>query len=147
GEGRATLERSRELYSIIQFGLVDTWAAVSSGTFALSENYLYTREALAGYLDRLKPDGILSLTRWEPESDRLLSVATAALARLQLTPPGDHILILEKDAGSRYPLITVLIRKTPWSAAERQRAGVQAASAGYQVNPYAAPRSPAASDD
>jgi len=146
-EGRSTLEKSHRTYSIIQFGLVDTWAAVSSGTFALSENYLYTREAFVGYLGKLKPEGILSVTRWGSELDRLLSISTAALATLEVGPPGDHLLVMEKDAGSPYSLITVLIKRTPWSAAQRQRAQQLAGVVGYQVRPYLPPSSRPALDD
>jgi hypothetical protein len=147
GEGRATLEKSAERFSIIQFGLVDTWAAISSGTFALSENYLYTREAFVGYLGRLKPDGILSLTRWGPESERLLSVSRAALASLGVDSPVNHMILLEKDAGSPDSLVTLLLKMTPWSATERGRARELATASGYQIGSYVRPSSRPALDD
>ena len=147
GEGRATLEKSADCFSIVQFGLVDTWAAISSGTFALSENYLYTREAFVGYLGRLKPEGILSLTRWGPEADHLLSVSRAALASLGVDSPSNHILLIEKDAGSPDSLITILLKRTPWSAAKRQQAQEMAAASGFQMRSYVPPSSRPALDD
>ena len=147
GEGRATLEKSADRFSIIQFGLVDTWAAISSGTFALSENYLYTREAFVGYLGKLKPEGILSLTRWGAETDHLLSVSWAALATIGADSPRSHILLFEKDAGSPDSLITVLIKRTPWSATEQQRAQELATASGYQLRSYGRPSSRPALDD
>jgi spermidine synthase len=146
-EGRSTLERSRGRYSIIQFGLVDTWAAVSSGAFALSESYLYTREAFIGYLRKLQPDGILSVTRWGSESDRLLSVAAAALEGTGRAPVADHVLIFEKDAGSPYSLITVLLTKASWTAAQREHARQLAARSGFQIRSYTPPSSQPALDD
>jgi hypothetical protein len=146
-EGRATLQASPKDFSIIQFGLVDTWAAVSSGTFALSENYLYTREAFVEYLRKLKPDGILSVTRWGPETNHLLAVSVAALQTLGRGSPADHILTVEKDSGSPDSLITVLIKNTPWSAGDRARARQEATDAGYQLLAYAPPSGGAATDD
>jgi hypothetical protein len=147
GEGRATLEKSPDHFSIIQFGLVDTWAAISSGTFALSENYLYTREAFIGYLSKLTPEGILSLTRWGPESERLLSVSRAALASLGLDSPSSHMILLEKDAGSPDSLVTVLLKRTPWSTAQRLRAQELATASGYRIRSYVRPSSRPALDD
>ena len=146
-EGRASLQKSPDDFSIIQFGLVDTWAAVSSGTFALSENYLYTREAFIEYLGKLKPEGVLSVTRWGAESDHLLSIAEAALVSRGRESPGDEILVVEKDAGSPDSLITALVKNTPWTAVEREQAQQLAAAAGYRVRPYLRPSTRAASDD
>ena len=146
-EGRSTLEKSRTRYSIIQFGLVDTWAAVSSGTFALSENYLYTREAFAGYLHKLKPDGVLSMTRWGAESDRLLAIAAAGLRDIGVTDPDRHVLVIEKDSGSEWALITALIKPTPWSDAQRAQAQQIASRAGYQIRAYQKATSAPALDD
>ena len=63
-EARAYLARTSGKNDIIQISLIDTWAATSSGAFALSENSLYTTHAWEIFLDRLKPGGILSVSRW-----------------------------------------------------------------------------------
>jgi hypothetical protein len=52
---------------------------VASGGLSLSENYLYTAEAMRAYYDHLKPDGILVVLRWEMDIPRLTSNAVATL--------------------------------------------------------------------
>ena len=60
----ATSPRDDKRYDILQISLIDTFAATSAGAFALSENSLYTTEAWKLFLDRLNPDGVLSVSRW-----------------------------------------------------------------------------------
>ncbi|MEN8152119.1 MAG: hypothetical protein ABFS86_20045, partial [Planctomycetota bacterium] len=45
-EGRNFIERTDERFDLIVLGWVDSWASVASGGLALTENYLYTRDAL-----------------------------------------------------------------------------------------------------
>ena len=56
GDGRNYLERSRTRYDLIALPLVYAEAADLVG-YALSENYLFTREAFAAYLDHLAEGG------------------------------------------------------------------------------------------
>jgi hypothetical protein len=51
-------------YDIIQASGVDTLTAITTGGLALSDSYLYTKEAVADYSRLLRQDGILSLTHW-----------------------------------------------------------------------------------
>ena len=60
GDGRNYLERSHALYDLIALPLVYAEAADLVG-YALSENYLFTREAFAAYLDHLTEGGRLAL--------------------------------------------------------------------------------------
>jgi len=82
-EARSFIRNSSQQYDIIQATLVDTFAASAAGAFALSENYLYTREAFTDYWDHLKPNGILAMTRWyfEPPTEmyRLVAITLEAL--------------------------------------------------------------------
>lgn len=91
-EGRHYFERTQDRYDIVQLSGVDTYSSSEAGTFALSENFLYTIEAFSTYLDHLQPGGVLTLTRWfvthrdgdrlvSPEAMRLLGLARAALDR------------------------------------------------------------------
>ena len=50
GEGRSRLRNGRETYDIIQMSGVDSFTALNSGAYALSESYLYTVEAGEGVL-------------------------------------------------------------------------------------------------
>ncbi|MEE8487125.1 MAG: hypothetical protein V3S56_03065, partial [Gemmatimonadota bacterium] len=84
-EGRNFLARSSQEFDVLILTLVDTWAATAAGAFSLSENNLYTVEGFSTYLDHLRDDGILSITRWyiparPSESLRLVALARAALA-------------------------------------------------------------------
>src|SRR5262249_49632145 len=61
--------------------------------------------------------------------------------------PDEHILIFEKDSGSPYALITVLVKKTPWTAPQREQAQQQATALGYRIRPYTPSASKPALDD
>lgn len=51
-----------ESYDVIEASGVDTLTAIRSAANALSENFLYTQDALADYYRLLKPGGVLSLS-------------------------------------------------------------------------------------
>ena len=81
-DARGYIARSPERYDVIQASLIDTWAAGGSGSFALSENSLYTEEAFRTYYEHLTDRGILTVSRWyQPnrpaETLRLVSTAMA----------------------------------------------------------------------
>ncbi|MGH9261987.1 MAG: hypothetical protein ACRD08_19185, partial [Acidimicrobiales bacterium] len=63
-EARSYLSRTDDRYDVITISLIDTWAATAAGAFALSENSLYTTDAWHLFMDRLRDDGILSVTRY-----------------------------------------------------------------------------------
>ncbi len=52
----------QETYDVIEASGVDTLTAIQSAANALSENFLYTKDAVADYYKLLKPGGILSLS-------------------------------------------------------------------------------------
>lgn len=81
-EARGFVAKSPERYDLIQVALVDAFGIASAGLHALSENYLYTVEALQDYLAHLRPDGMLAVTRWVtlPPRDTLKLFATAVVA-------------------------------------------------------------------
>lgn len=77
-EGRHYLTRSNEKFDVIQLSGVDTFAALSTGSLALSESYLYTSEAVNDLLNHLGPNGVLSYSRWlfNPPREALRLVVT-----------------------------------------------------------------------
>lgn len=81
-EARGFVTKSSERYDLIQLSLLDSFSASSAGLYALNESYLYTVEALQTYLRRLKPDGMLAISRWIklPPRDGLKLFATAIKA-------------------------------------------------------------------
>ncbi len=100
-EGRSFIRRATTQYDIIQATLVDTWAATAAGAFALTENNLYTVEAFRDYFSKLKPDGILTFTRWNlepPQQDlRLVSLARAAMQEMHLPHPERSIVMVREN--------------------------------------------------
>lgn len=118
-EGRSFISRSQSKYDIIQIPLVDTWAALASGAYSLSENYLYTVDAIEDFYTHLSDNGILSIIRWDSAPStgllRLAANATQALQNLAIENPGAHIIICA-DAN----LTNFLLRKKPWSEKEAE---------------------------
>lgn len=95
-EARGFLERTTHSYDLIQLELLDAFAVASAGLYAHTESYLYTVEGLGLYLRRLRPAGILAITRWVqlPPRDELKLFATAveALEQAGIEAPGNHLL-------------------------------------------------------
>ncbi len=122
-DGRTFLKRTGDKYDVIQLSQVDTWASSASGAYALTENYLYTVEALEAYLDRLGPGGLVSIGRWEfpepRETLRLTSVALEALTRQHVEHPARHVVVVLETIGSiaaEWPKMgTVIVAKDPFS--------------------------------
>jgi hypothetical protein len=77
---------------------VDAFGAGAAGVHGLSETYIYTIEAFEHYLQRLRPGGWLSITRWLklPPRDALKLFATAleALRRLGIETPEQRLVLL-----------------------------------------------------
>jgi predicted membrane-bound spermidine synthase len=122
-EGRSFLRRSRERYDLIVATMVDTWAATAAGAFALSENNLYTVEAFGDYLERLTPDGILSMTRWHQyPPDQLLRIISLSRVALDARGVEDHWrhFIIVRGPREDMPLTTatVLIKRSPFTEGE-----------------------------
>jgi len=72
-------------WDLIQLDLAASpFAAAASGLGASQEDYLHTREAIAGYLERLRPDGTLAITSWTSLPPRAtLRLAATAIAALR----------------------------------------------------------------
>ena len=126
-EGRNFLRHTDARYELIQASLVDTWAASAAGAYALTENNLYTVEAFQTFLERLTPDGVLSLSRWfgRPlvEPLRLVTLGIEALRREGVTDPHGHFFIVrteQQDTGLP-SMGTVLLRRAPFTADELER--------------------------
>jgi len=116
-EGRNFISRTDRKFDIILLGFVDSWASVASGGLSLSENYLYTTEAVRAYYDHLKPDGILVILRWEMDIPRLVSNSVATLGASEA---GKRIVVLmEKQANPNdYQQMLFMLRKEPFTDAQ-----------------------------
>jgi spermidine synthase len=126
-DGRSFVHRSPHKYDIIQASLVDTWAATAAGAYALSENSLYTVEAFEDYLDHLTDRGVLSISRWVFDGLRLISLAQEAGARHGWNP-ADRLAIVQHEK-----VATFILKKTPFTDAERKTLADAAAALGFAV--------------
>ena len=117
GEARGFLTASARRWDLIQLPLVDGFATAASGMRGLAENYLYTVEAVGLYLARLKPGGVLAITRWLklPPRDalKLFATAVAALERAGVAEPGRRLLLVRS-----WNTTTLVIRNGAFAAPE-----------------------------
>jgi spermidine synthase len=124
-DGRSFVRNAAQQFDVIQMTLVDTWASTAAGAFALSENNLYTVEALQEYFEHLKPDGMIAITRWEfqqpREALRVVSVAMEALHRLGVSnPAANFIVVSEGDLDQDGIPVLVLAKKSTFTFEEQQ---------------------------
>ncbi|MEA3417945.1 MAG: SAM-dependent methyltransferase [Campylobacterota bacterium] len=116
-EARGFIVSSKEKYDLIQMTMVDSFGASSAGLQSLSENYLYTVEALQLYLQHLQPEGYLSFTRWLklPPRDTLKLFATAieALERNGVEDPQKHLVLIRSLQTS-----TLIVKNGVFGSAE-----------------------------
>ena len=97
-DARGFISNTGKQFDLIQTSLLDSHGASSAGLYALNENYLYTVEAIKQYLEHLKPDGYLSITRWIklPPRDSLKIFATVieALRDAGISNPGKQLVLI-----------------------------------------------------
>jgi len=133
-EGRNFISRTDRKFDIILLGFVDSWASVASGGLSLSENYLYTTEAVRAYYDHLKPDGILVILRWEMDIPRLVSNSVATLGSAEASKR--IVVLMEKQANPNdYPQMLFMLRKRPFSDAEVSEISTKWTQANVIVGP------------
>jgi hypothetical protein len=124
-DGRSFIRSTAQKFDVVQMTLVDTWASTAAGAFALSENSLYTVEALRAYFDHLNPDGLIAITRWEfrqpREALRVVSVAMEALHGLGVSDPGKNFVVAsDGDLNEDGRPVVVLVKKSGFSEEEEQ---------------------------
>jgi hypothetical protein len=132
-EGRSYLSRTDHTYDLLQISLVDSWAATAAGAYALSENYLYTLEAFQLYYQRLRPDGLISISRFlsgvqQMEGTRVALLAIEALRTLGIEKPKRHIAVVRGGVVG-----TLLISRQPWSDADLRRLAQIANEHGFSI--------------
>ncbi len=141
GEGRHYVTATRQLFDVIQLSGVDSFAALSSGAYALSENYLYTVEAMHDYWKRLAPDGLLSFSRLtnEPprETLRLVSILVQAMSELNVPRPQRHLMVIGATSDG-HGWAETLAKKSEFTEAEVAACNKWADRMGFTVlyDPY-----------
>jgi SAM-dependent methyltransferase len=142
-DGRTAFETApARSYDLIQMSAVDTWAAGSSGAFALMENGLYTVESFRAILRALKPDGYLSVSRFKYPMDyfgetvRMVAIAIDALeedSRLSSAAAASRILLVTNGSGERYSIANLLVKPTPFAESEIALAAARCAERGFDL--------------
>jgi hypothetical protein len=99
GEGRNHFSRSQNPCDVIEISQIDTFAASAAGAYALTENSLYTVEAIRMFWSHLTDRGVLSVSRWVagpawPESVRLVLLEVEALRQEGVAEPRNHLIVL-----------------------------------------------------
>lgn len=116
-EGRSFVRAGDREYDLVQLSLVDTFTASAAGAHALSESYLYTVEAFQDYYRRLKPGGVLTVTRnyftFPHESLRLTAMTYEALRREGELQPEKAIAIFTNGLQAN-----VIVKKGGFREAE-----------------------------
>lgn len=127
-EARSYIQRmdSSRKFDIIQVSVIDNWSASASGSFVLMENALYTVECWKLLFSRLKPDGILTVTRFfrstPMEHYRLMNICAEALNSAGITDIRSHVMIINCQQRERIEdrsgTGTMLISRSPFTANE-----------------------------
>jgi hypothetical protein len=127
-EGRHHVRSSGTTYDAIVMSGVDTFAALSSGAYVLSENYLYTVDAMKDYLRALEPGGILGIFRWffpQPREDlRLANLYIQAAEETGVDGPERSIMVIASGSWA-----ATLIKNGPFTPQEVAAAVADVAAA------------------
>jgi spermidine synthase len=120
-DGRSFISRTNDKFDVIVLTLVDSWAALASGGYALAENYLYTKEAFQHYYDHLTEGGTLSMTRWITEVPKLVATATEMLES-EGVPPSEvgRYIAITTWTSSGQEAVLFMLKKTAFSPEEAQ---------------------------
>ena len=118
-DGRNYLERSDSAYDLIYANVVYSQAA-APGNAALAENYVFTREALLTYWNRLAENGRIGfVTHHGIEGLRLLVAALDMLRDQGMTVQTalEHVALVSINTGDAQTRTSVvMINRQPWTA-------------------------------
>jgi hypothetical protein len=133
GEGRNHFSRSTVPCDLLEISQIDTFAASAAGAYALSENSLYTVEAIRMFWSHLTDRGVLSVSRWVsgpawPEAVRLVLLEEEALRREGIVEPRDHLLVLTAGGTAN-----AMLFRQPLGQNRLAKARALAADRGYEL--------------
>lgn len=116
GEGRNFLKRNKEKYDVIMFSLPVTNTSRSLDGYALTENFLFTADAIIDYLEHLTEEGrLIVVTHNDFEVLRLLSISLASLDR-RGTDNREAMKQIYITGSGDYPVF--VLKKKPFEPAE-----------------------------
>jgi len=95
-----------------------------AGSMVMTENSLYTQEAFDLYLSRLKPNGVLSVSRWydlekHGETARVAVLMASALHRAGIERAEDHVAILTSPGFLHTAVATLLLKPSAYTETEK----------------------------
>lgn len=126
-DARSYVRRHPGRFDIIYSLSSNSFAALASGSFAMAENYLFTREAFGDYWLALTDDGFLSMEH-QFYMPRLVTEVIEALTDLGVERPGDHFAVYDLPQMRRKLLLlskrplTDEIRRTAYWPLTAERA-------------------------
>jgi hypothetical protein len=146
-DGRNYLARSKQKYDLIWYVAPDSYAvsnAASSGSFVLSESYLYTSQMIADSLRHLTRNGLmvvqfgeLDFTRSPNRTARYLMTARKAFRELGIDNPADHLIVAAYVTHTSGDLSTIILKRTPLTRAEVDRFAAAVPTVPKVVTSYA----------
>lgn len=114
GEGRSFVRHSGKLYDIIEIFSNHTSSSIAQGTGAVSPVYLQTAEAYKEYFTHLTPNGVLHINHHV--YPRMITTAALAWKQLGRGDFARHVVVWNSPSDKSLP--TMLIKMSPWTAAE-----------------------------
>lgn len=118
-EGRHYVKQLKDTFDLVVMALPSTEQMQNIEPFAMSENYLLTKEAIQDYLNILTPDGKLIFTvhnRWE--LTRLMTTALSVFSDMGIATDEmqNHFVVFEAEYAP-----TVVIKKNAFTIDETLR--------------------------
>ncbi len=117
-QGRTYARRTHQHADVLVLSLNAPQRTVTSGAYSLNEDYRYTVQGFSDYLARLRPGGLLVVTRWlqvpPSESIRAFALAVESLERAGGHPRTDIVVLRS------YRQMLILIRQGPFTEEELQ---------------------------
>ncbi len=111
-EARSWLAAHPESFdAIVAFHTISN-AAYTTGAMTLAESYLLTVQALRLFLERLSPDGVLLITRPEPQLGRLVHMLALAWP-YEGEPLAERLAVVSEEPTAPAFLAAVVVTRRP----------------------------------
>ncbi|MFP4081799.1 MAG: hypothetical protein ACLFVG_03465 [Candidatus Aminicenantes bacterium] len=116
---RAAIQKEKKKYDLIVFSLSGVFGSSSTGLYGFGENYLYTLDSFEQILNRMSPQGIVSMSFYllpPPRQEiRILATWIEALKRRGINPVS-HLAAIRS-----WGTISYFIKKSPFLEEDIQK--------------------------
>jgi hypothetical protein len=132
--GRLYAPKVANSFDIVDLSLADSTGLSNAGGSSIYEKYDYTREAMASFMQALKPNGVLAVTIWNKEDPpksaiRLLTTMTEAARGIDNGRIADRFYISHTYLGT----LTVLYKRGGFTADEVGKLDKHTAAMAFEV--------------